>query len=69
MSENPMQEQYKALVDASGLSQRELSNRLGMSKNYVGQRVRGTRPVKKLDLYALQWMVQVQMDRDPNTYA
>jgi transcriptional regulator with XRE-family HTH domain len=63
-----MHETYNRLVEASGLSQRELSHRLGMSKNYVGQRVRGKRTVKPLDLYALQWLVQVQMEQvsDPS---
>lgn len=54
------QERFSFLVERSGLSHTKLSERLDVSRGYIGQRVRGDASTRYLDVLAMERFLQLQ---------
>jgi hypothetical protein len=53
-------EAFRYLVNQIGLSYIKLGERLDVSENYIGYRMRGDRDVRRLDVLALERFRQLQ---------
>jgi len=51
---------FKELMEEIGLSVRQLAKELGVSKSYVGARSSGTRRARRLDVLALERLIQIR---------
>jgi hypothetical protein len=54
------QEVFVYLLNELGMSHRELAERLGTSKGYIGHRTQGTRETRPLDVLAMERLRQLQ---------
>ena len=53
-----LQARFESLVNASGLSYRALAKKLDVGKSYIGDRMSGRRDVRRLDVLALEQLLE-----------
>ena len=60
LAELPLNVRFRSLVAASGLSYRKLAVELDVSKSYIADRMSGRRDVRRLDVLALERLLQCE---------
>ena len=58
LADLPLDVRFRSLVAASGLSYRKLAVKLDVGKSYIGDRMSGRRDVRRLDVLALEQLLE-----------